>query len=134
MYLLGHYGFQPSTEELKLLNKCISHYTSAEYKILNPTRGFIIFSEQSSSLFTNTTTLSHRWHFAQVIYPNGIIWKSLFDGTFLCEDDFCPLLHTVGAGGDNRKRACRAQRRVGPKARPMAGPPGPGPRVSAGFP
>ena len=34
-----------------------------------------------------------------------LFWKSLFEGTFLCEDDFCPLLHTVGAGGNNRKRA-----------------------------
>ena len=66
-------------------------------------------------------------------YPD-ILWKSLFDGTFLCEDNFCPLLHKVGPRGDNRKRGRRAQRRVGPKSRPTAGPPGPRPRVSAGFP
>ena len=33
------------------------------------------------------------------------------------------------AGDDNRKRVRSAQRRVGPKARPTAGAPGPGPRV-----
>ena len=40
----------------------------------------------------------------------------------------------IGAGGDNRKRARSAQRRVGPKARPTAGAPATGPCVSAGFP
>ena len=38
------------------------------------------------------------------------------------------------AGGNNRKRARSAQRRVGPKARPTAGAPAPGSRVSASFP
>jgi hypothetical protein len=33
------------------------------------------------------------------------------------------------AGGDNRKRACSAQRRVGPKAQLTASAPAPGPRV-----
>ena len=38
------------------------------------------------------------------------------------------------AGGDNRKRARSAQRRVGPKARPTAGAPAPGSPVRASFP
>ena len=45
-------------------------------------------------------------------------------------------LPSVGsrAGGDNRKRALSAQRRVGPKAGLTAGAPVPGQRVSVGFP
>ena len=38
------------------------------------------------------------------------------------------------AGGDNRKRARSAQRRVGLKARPTAGAPAPGSPVRASFP
>jgi hypothetical protein len=38
------------------------------------------------------------------------------------------------AGGDNRKRARSAQRKVGPKARPTAGAPAPGSPVRASFP
>jgi hypothetical protein len=45
-------------------------------------------------------------------------------------------LASVGsrAGGDNRKRAHSAQRRVGQKARPMAGAPALGSSVMASFP
>ena len=45
-------------------------------------------------------------------------------------------LASVGsqAGGDNRKRARSAQRRVGPKARPTAGAPAPGSPVRVSFP
>ena len=38
------------------------------------------------------------------------------------------------AGGDNRKRARSAKRRIGMKARPTAGAPAPGSRVRASFP
>ena len=38
------------------------------------------------------------------------------------------------AGGDNRKRVRSAQRRVGVKARPMAGAPAPRSAVRASFP
>jgi hypothetical protein len=40
----------------------------------------------------------------------------------------------LSAGGDNRKIARSAQRRVGPKARPMAGAPAPGSPVRASVP
>ena len=45
-------------------------------------------------------------------------------------------LGSVGsrAGGDNRKRACLTQRRVGLKARPTAGAPASGLPVRASFP
>ena len=45
-------------------------------------------------------------------------------------------LDSIGspAGGDYRKRACSFQRRVGPKAQPLAGGPVPGSRVSASLP
>jgi hypothetical protein len=38
------------------------------------------------------------------------------------------------AGGDNRKRALSAQRRVVPKTQSTAGAPAPGPCLSSGFP
>ena len=49
------------------------------------------------------------------------------------EGDF-PLA-SVGslAGGDDRKGACSAQRRVGPKARPTARAPAPGLPVRVSF-
>ena len=80
-------------------------------------------------------TLSASYHNRVVIFlkrGKGEGWGG--KGVGGVKGNFPPASVGSRAGGDNRKRAQSARRRIGPKSRPTDGNPAPGSRLSASLP
>ena len=57
-------------------------------------------------MLDNELDWDHKWHSEGGELFERLVFKM---EELICEDDFCPLLHTVGPGGDIRKRDRRAR-------------------------